>query len=289
MEIKEALNKAVDFFKKHQISQPRLDAEVLLAHLMGMERIQLYVNYDLPLQEDELKGYRQLIVKRVSPLPVAYLTGEKEFMSLALKVNPAVLIPRPETELLVETVINFCQEQGLKEPNIVDIGTGSGAIAVSLAYYLAGARVLGIDISRKALAVARENICSYQLEERVKVIQGDLLGPLLKLQKNNVDVIVANPPYIRATAMASLPPDVKKEPKEALWGGDDGLFFYKKLEQQVAQVLKPTGLLALEIGDDQAESVRCLFNQQLGPARLLKDYAGKNRIILFERKQQVVS
>lgn len=289
MEIKEALNKAVDFFKKHQISQPRLDAEVLLAHLMGMERIQLYVNYDLPLQEDELKGYRQLIVKRVSPLPVAYLTGEKEFMSLALKVNPAVLIPRPETELLVEEVINFCQEQGLKEPNIVDIGTGSGAIAVSLAYYLAGARVLGIDISRKALAVARENICSYQLEERVKVIQGDLLEPLLKLQKNNVDVIVANPPYIRATAMISLPPDVKKEPKEALWGGDDGLFFYKKLGQQVAQVLKPTGLLALEIGDDQAESVRCLFNQQLGPARLLKDYAGKNRIILFERKQQVVS
>ena len=285
MEIKESLNRAVDFFKRHNIAEPRLDAEVLLAHLLGLERIELYVNYDLPLKEAEIKAYRELLLKRVKAVPVAYLTGEKEFMSLALQVNRAVLIPRPETELLVETVINFCREEGINEPNIVDIGTGSGAIAVSLAHYIPGARVLGIDISGEALAVARLNIRSYRLSDRVKVIQGDLLKPLIKLQKNNVDVIVSNPPYISAKGMDSLPADVQKEPREALLGGEDGLFFYKQLVKQVGQVLQPDGLLALEIGSDQAAAVRLLFNHRRNKIRVLKDYAGQDRIVLVERKQ----
>ena len=204
MNVKELLATTTDYFKKYGLKEPRLDAEVLLAHVLKKERIQLYVDFDQPLKADELNEYRQLVYKRARQYPVAYLLGKKEFMSLDFTVNEDVLIPRPETEELVEKLIEYCQSRNLTAPNIADIGTGSGAIAVSLAYYIKEARVLAIDISPGALKVARENISKYGLEERVKALEGDLLIPLLWMNKDNVDIVVSNPPYIDHEGMAEL-------------------------------------------------------------------------------------
>lgn len=284
MNVKEVLTATVDFFQKHNIPEPRLDAEVLLAELLGMERIQLYVNFDLPLKEQEIESFRKIVRQRARRVPVAYLTGHKEFMSLDFKVNQNVLIPRPETELLVEEVINNCRRINLVEPNIVDLGTGSGAIAVSLAHYLPEARVLGIDISEEALQVARVNIRNHGLTDRVKVIRGDLLEPLLRMRKHNVDIVVSNPPYISKEGMEQLPPEVKQEPGEALYGGPEGLDFFQRIIPQAGKVLKPGGLLALEIGFDQAEAVKGMLDTTWQDIKVKKDYTGHDRIVLARRK-----
>jgi len=277
--IKEILSTTSAYFNKYQLTEPRLEAEVLLAHVLKKERIRLYVDYDLPLSERELEEYRQLVFRRARRVPLAWLTGEKEFMSLAFDVNEDVLIPRPETEELVENIINYCKARDLTEPNIVDVGTGSGAIAVSLAYYISGARVLGIDISRAALKVAEGNIKKYNLEERVKVLEGDLLLPLIRRKKRNVDIVVSNPPYIDKREMKDLPLEVKKEPEIALYGGADGLDYYRKLIPQSKDVLKEDGFLALEIAWNQATLVKGLFDSSWNNIDIKKDYSGRERMV----------
>ncbi|MFW6256557.1 MAG: peptide chain release factor N(5)-glutamine methyltransferase [Bacillota bacterium] len=278
MNIKQVLKRSEEYLNKHSVPQPRLDAEVLLADLLDMERIKLYVNYDYPLKPEELDKYRERISMRGKRIPVAYITGFKEFMSLELKVNQEVLLPRPETELLVEEIIDYCKENNLEQPNIVDVGTGSGAIMVSLGYYLEGARVLGIDISKAAVQTARENIEQYDLGERLKVIQGDLLEPLLKMGKDNVDIVVSNPPYISKEEMEELQPEVKAEPRLALEGGTGGLEIYRQLIPQSRKVLQDEGLLILEFGQNQAQSLENMFSgwEQV---KVKKDYAGHKRII----------
>ncbi|MFW5980422.1 MAG: peptide chain release factor N(5)-glutamine methyltransferase [Halanaerobiaceae bacterium] len=281
MNIKTVLKRSEAFLKKNNISNPRLDAEVLLSDLLDMERIKLYVNYDYPLTEKELNEYRKRIVKRGDHIPVAYITGHKEFMSLDIAVNKKVLLPRPETELLVEKIIDWCKEKELESPNIVDVGTGSGAILVSLGYYIKKAKILGIDISQEALEIARKNIKKHEMQERLKVIQGDLLRPLLKMNKTNVDVVVSNPPYIKKEKMETLPPEVKKEPDLALNGGKDGVEIYKKLIPQAFQVLKENGFLILEIGEDQGEMLKNLLQKnKWHQIEIKKDYADKERIVM---------
>ncbi|MFW5981936.1 MAG: peptide chain release factor N(5)-glutamine methyltransferase, partial [Halanaerobiaceae bacterium] len=277
MNIKEILTSTVEYFKKHQLSNPRLEAEILLSHVLGLERIQLYVNFDKPLEKNELDSYRDLIYKRAKRIPTAYLLEEKEFMSLELYLNNNVLIPRPETEELVERLIDYSMEKGLENPNIVDVGTGSGAIAVSLGHYIVDARILAIDISADALTVARRNIDKFQLNERVKTARGDLLKPLINLGKNNVDIVVSNPPYIDKEGMASLSLEVKKEPVLALSGGNDGLDIYRKLIPQAKKVLKTGGLLALEIGYNQGETIKTLFDSDWQNVRVEKDLSGHDR------------
>lgn len=279
MNIKEILTATIDFFKKHNIPNPRLDAEVLLAHLLDIERIQLYIKYDLPLESKEIAVYRELVRKRVERVPVVYLTGEKEFMSLPLVVNKNVLIPRPETEILVEYIIDYCQDREIEGPNIVDVGTGSGAIAVSLAHYLPAARVLGIDLSTKALQVARLNIDKLGYNGRVKVIKGDLLKPLLKMKKDNVDIVVSNPPYIPRNELESLSPEVRQEPWMALDGGEDGLACYRQLIKQAKVVLVRGGVIVLEIAYNQGKSVVDLFDDNWKDVKIEKDYAGSERLI----------
>ena len=279
MNIKKTLDTTVEYFEKHQLSNSRLNAEILLSYVLGIDRIQLYVNFDKPLRKDELDKYRDLIYKRAQNVPVAYLLANKEFMSLDFFVNESVLIPRPETEELLENLIEYCKKNELKNPNIVDLGTGSGAIAVSLGHYLAEAKILAIDISAKALEVAEKNIKKHQLSERVKLAQGDLLSPLIKLGKNNVDIIVSNPPYIDQEGMSTLSLEVKKEPRLALSGGDDGLDYYRLIIPQSKKVLKEQGLLALEIGYNQAEAVRGLFDSDWQDLMIKKDYSGHQRMV----------
>jgi release factor glutamine methyltransferase len=281
LNIKEVLANTEDFFKKNNIDNPRLDAEVLLAELLDMERIKLYVNFDYPLKEDEIAKYREMIKLRAKRIPVAYITGHKEFMSLDFYVNQNVLLPRPETEILVEYLIDYFNEKDMERINAVEVGTGSGAIIVSLGHYLKDARILGIEIDKKAIEVTRKNIERYSLDDRLKVSQGNLLEPLIKRGIKNLNLVVSNPPYISEKEMETLPPEVKQEPKKALYGGKDGLKFYKELIPQAYEVLTENGMIALEIGYTQAEEVeKILRDNDFIKVDVRKDYADKDRFVL---------
>lgn len=281
MNIKEVLVNTEEYFQKNGIESARLDAEVLLAELLDMERIKLYVNFDYPLTDQEISQYREMIKKRARHIPVAYIIGHKEFMSLNFYVNKKVLLPRPETEILVEYLIDYFQEKDMETVNIVEIGTGSGAIMVSLGYYLDSARILGIEIDEGALEVTRKNIQKFSLTDRLKVTKGDLLKPLIKRGISNVDLVVSNPPYISEEEMDKLPPEVKKEPEKALYGGREGLDIYKDLIPQARGVLKNSGMLALEIGYQQAEAVKNILEENnFKDIDVRKDYADKDRFII---------
>lgn len=288
MNIKSLLNKTTEFFKEKNIPNPRLDAEVLLADLLDMERIKLYVNFDYPLTKEELAEYRERVVRRAKREAVSYIIGYKEFMSLEFEVEEGVLIPRPETELLVENILDHCEKEELESPNIVEVGPGSGAIMVSLGHYLSEAKILGIDISEKAVKVTRKNIKKHELGDRLKVNKGDLLQPLLKRNTQNVDIVVSNPPYINDQDMKNLQPEVKKEPELALAGGEDGLDVYKKLIPQASSVLKADGLLALEIGHDQGSRLEKFIKQtgEYQDIEIKEDYNGKDRMIFARKKEK---
>lgn len=287
MNIKELLNRSDQFLAAHGIESSRLDAEVLMADLLGMERINLYVKYDYPLKSREVDRYREMIKKRAQRIPVAYIIGKKEFMSLEFKVEPGVLIPRPDTENLVETVIDYCRKQKLQSPQIIDLCTGSGAIAVSLAYYLKEAKVVGTDISAKALKIASHNVEKHDLKDRMSILKSDLLEEFIKREIKGIDILVSNPPYIAQSEMETLAPEVKKEPKKALVAGEDGLDFYRRLIPEAEKVLKAGAKLFLEIGYQQAEAVKKLFGPNWSEIEVKKDYSENDRIIsaLFKNDQ----
>lgn len=281
MNIKEVLVNTEEYFKKNDIESPRLDAEVLLAELLDMERIKLYVNFDYPLKDEEIAEYREMIKKRAKNIPVAYIIGHKEFMSLDFYVDENVLLPRPETEILVEYLIDYFKEKEMESINIVEVGTGSGAIMVSLGHYLKNSRILGVEIEEGALKVTRKNIERFSLNERLKVTRGDLLKPLIKKDIKNVDLVVSNPPYISEKEMKKLPPEVKKEPKKALYGGLEGLEIYKKLIPQSIKVLRDEGIIALEIGYNQAKAVKKILKENnFTDIEIRQDYADRDRFIL---------
>ncbi len=284
MNIKQVLANTEEFFENHNIDKPRLDAEVLLADLLQMERINLYVNFEYPLTDKEIASFRKRVIKRAKKHPVAYITGSKEFMSLDFDIDKNVLVPRPETESLVEEVLSYCQKEDINDPNIVDVGTGSGVIMVSLGHYLPQARIIGIDITGAILNVARDNIKKHNLEDRLKAIKGDLLNPLIKRAKNNVDIVVANPPYISSEEMGNLSEEVKKEPAVALAGGKNGLEIYKKLIPQSKKVLVPGGLLALEIGYNQADDISKIL-ADWSNIIIKKDYADHDRIVMAQKPE----
>ncbi|PXV70071.1 peptide chain release factor N(5)-glutamine methyltransferase [Halanaerobium congolense] len=284
MNIKELLNRSDQFLAARGIESSRLDAEVLMADLLDMERINLYVKYDYPLKNVEIDNYRERIKKRAQRIPVAYITEKKEFMSLEFKVKEGVLIPRPDTENLVEAVIEYCRKEELQSPQIIDVGTGSGAIAVSLAHYLEDAKVVGVDLSTEALKVARQNMDEHELSERMSILKSDLLKEFIKREITGIDIIVSNPPYISKSEMEKLPPEVKKEPKTALAAGEDGLAYYKKLIPQAEKVLKNGGKLFLEIGYQQAEAVKALFGSSWVEVEVKKDYSENDRIAAAQFK-----
>ena len=216
------LRLAADYLSRCGSPSARLDAELLLGHVLGMDRVSLYVNHDRPLEPGEVEAYRRVLRERCRGTPVAYITGKKEFMRVTLKVTPAVLIPRPETELLVEAAVQ--RLRAASGPLLVtDVGTGSGAIAIGLALSLPAARVLATDISPAALAVARENVTAHGLDGRIELLEGDLLAPVSDAVRAGrigpLDAVVSNPPYIPARDWESLPRSVRDyEPRLALDG-----------------------------------------------------------------------
>ena len=250
------LSWTTDYLKRHGAESPRLDAEVMLAHVLGYERVQLYTHYEDVVGEGPRKRYRELVKRRAEGAPVAYLVERKEFYSLRFDVTPAVLIPRPETEYVV---LGFLEAaKGLEAPTAVDVGTGSGCLAVSCTKHHPSARFVAIDVSPEALDVARRNAERHGVADRIEFLEGDLLAPVAG--RPAFDLIVSNPPYIPTGDIEGLEPGVRDfEPRLALDGGADGLDCYRRLVEQAIPLLKPGGRLILEIGEAQDEDVRGLL------------------------------
>jgi release factor glutamine methyltransferase len=281
--IKALLDWTAGFLAKKGFPCARLEAQILLAHVLDCRKIDLLVRYAETPADAERARFREFIQRRVDGWPVAYLVGEKEFFSLSFEVSPAVLIPRPETETLVLEALRLLKP--LKEPTILDLGTGSGCIAVSIAQQQKDARITATDISPDALDLARGNAERNEVAARVDLRQGDLFTAVP--EKSTFDLIVCNPPYVTPAELAALTPDVREhEPRLALDGGPDGLAFYRRIAAGAAPFLKPGGRLLLEIGSTQEASVRGLLEArpelELGPT--LKDAAGLPRV-MSARKQ----
>ena len=265
------------YFGSHGAETPRLDAEVLLSHLLGEKRIYLYVHFDQPLTADELAKYKEMVKRRSAGEPVAYICGEKEFMGLAFKVTPSVLVPQPDTETLVEATIE--RLRGKNSPRIADICTGSGAIALALAHYLPETSVAATDISADAVSIAKENAKALELSERVQFFEGDLLAPLAG---ETFDAIVSNPPYIPGAEIDGLPREVRAEPRRALDGGADGLDFYRRLVGESAALLNDDGFLAVECGDTQAGAIAEMASAGgFGKTEIVRDLADKERVVVL--------
>jgi len=269
------------YFGEKGVENPRLDAEVLLSHVLQKDRLYLYVHFDQPLEERELATFREAVKKRASRLPVAYITGSKEFMGLDFQVTPAVLIPRPDTEILVETALNLLA--AVERPEILDIGTGSGAICISMLVNLPEAKGTTIDISSKAIAVARGNADKHQVAERLSFCQGDLFGPV---SGRKFHAILSNPPYIPAADIAGLTPEVQQEPSLALDGGKDGLDFYRRIIEEGRNYLATGGFIAMEVGIDQAQVVAAIAEATdfFKVSGIVKDYGGIERVVVLTEK-----
>ncbi len=273
------------YFAKAGLDSARLDAEVLLSHVLKKERIFLYVHFDQPLEPHELATYKECIKRRVKHEPVAYITGHREFMGLEFKVSKDTLIPRPDTEILVEAVLQRLKPTG-EGCCIADIGTGTGAICLSLLNYLPQLKGYAVDISAEALKIALENAENLGLKDRAVLLQGDLLEPLKqKLPAGEgLSAIVSNPPYIPKADIQGLDADVRAyEPIGALDGGVDGLDFYRRLMQESAELLENEGFLALEVGIHQAQQLKALSEAmpQWKNCEIIRDLAGIERVVVL--------
>lgn len=284
--IKTVLQRTTDHFKEYGIETARLDAEVLLADLLDIERIKLYVNFDRPLTEVEINQYRQRVIQRSKRIPVAYIIGYQEFMSLKFKVNEDVLIPRPETEHLVEAVIQRINEvdDRREELTVVDLCTGSGAIIISLAKELADSSLkidyIGTDISQQALAVARDNAELHQVGNKIQFLAGDLLTPIKELDLKP-DIIISNPPYVAETELQKLEPELQYEPEIALQAGEGGIEFYRRIISEAEQLLADKGIIGFEIGNQQSKAVYQLLEENnFTDLTVINDYAEVPRVIL---------
>ncbi|OPX84375.1 MAG: Release factor glutamine methyltransferase [Pelotomaculum sp. PtaB.Bin104] len=275
--IKAALSQARSQLAQSRAATPALDAEVLLSHVTCFDRAGLYREWQRTLTPEQESEFFAVVNERLSGVPVAYLTGHKEFMGLEFAVNPFVLIPRPETELLVEEALRLAPAGAV----IVDVGTGSGAVAVSLAFYRPDVRVYATDQSSGAIDTAQLNAGCHGVGDRITFFRGDLLEPLSGLNlTGRVDLLAANLPYIPTGDLPSLPREVRLfEPESALDGGADGLELYRRLFPDAADMLRPGGILLAEIGCGQSKAVGEILKPPLWNVTILKDLAGRDRLV----------
>ncbi|MCG0275765.1 MAG: peptide chain release factor N(5)-glutamine methyltransferase [Thermosediminibacteraceae bacterium] len=278
MNVSEALRYGKQKLLKAGVESPMLDAQVILAYVLGIGTMDLYLYPERGLKEKEIRIYKALIEKRCSRVPVAYITGKKEFFTLEFRVKEGVLIPRPETEFLVEEVLNRISD--IKAPKIAELCCGSGAVAVSIAFFKKDAVVYASDISETAGEVTLENAIKHGVQDRVHFLQGDLWQPFEEKGLGDFDVVAANPPYIPSNEIEYLPQEVKTEPRIALDGGPDGLKFYRRIIAGAPRFLRAGGSIVLEFGKDQAASIATfLKNAGFKDIKIIKDYAGFDRVI----------
>ncbi|MDT8301888.1 MAG: peptide chain release factor N(5)-glutamine methyltransferase, partial [Sedimentisphaerales bacterium] len=281
--IQKLLNWTTQYLTGKGIESPRLSAELLLSHTVGLTRIELYTQFDRPVPPEQLDKLRDLVKRAGQNEPIAYLVGRTEFYSLQLDVTPDCMVPRPETELLVERAIEFLRERPTSTQYVCDLCTGSGCIAVAIANNFTDSRIIATDICDAALAVAVGNIKKHQLNDRITLLCGDLFDPIISgLDVNEFDLIVSNPPYVSSAEYEKLDKNVKDyEPKKALFAGVHGLDVYSRIIEKAGQFIKPDGALMLEIGYAQGPAVKELLEQagDFSEIKIEKDFHNNDRII----------
>ena len=282
--IAETLKLASKQLREASVANDLLDAQTLLAEALGKDRTYLIVNFNEQLSDELLAGYQRLIARRASGEPLQYITGHQEFFGLEFEVTPAVLIPRPETELIVEEVIRLVDVHKIAKPVIVDVGTGSGCIAIALARELEDAKVTAVDISETALEIARRNAAKHELADRVRFVNSDLLAAFPEIQF--ADFILSNPPYVAVHELPTLQREVRDwEPHTALTDNADGLSFYRRLLNEAPSRLKPSGYLICELGFGQSAAVLAMADSQMwSEVRLLDDLQSIPRTLVLRRR-----
>jgi release factor glutamine methyltransferase len=302
----EVIQKSAEFLAKKGVESPRLQAELLLAHVLKMPRMKLYLHFDRIVSAMELEALRALVKRRGQREPLQHIVGSTSFCGLEIAVNRHALVPRPETEILAELGWLFlssheagagklqpsaspsggmCTEDMKRHTSIaLDFGTGSGCIAIALAAKCPTARIVALEVSVEALAVAQQNAARNGVAQRIQFVQGESFAALPS--DDRFDLIISNPPYIPASEIASLQPEVRDyDPSAALDGGQDGLGFYRMFASSAAKWLRPDGKMMLEFGDGQADAVRRIFETQLWIVEAIKqDYSQRPRILIARRK-----
>jgi len=284
------IGKLLDWTRGHfdakGVEDARLCAELLLAHALGCEKIHLYARFHEEPTAEQRTAFRELVKKAAEHYPIAYLIGQREFYSLDFEVTPAVLIPRPETEQIVELVLDRCKQIDAERIDVLDLGTGSGCLAVTLAKREPRIHVVATDVSAAALAVAQRNADKHGVTERVECVESDIFASLNGKAATGFDFIVSNPPYVSLRERETLPRNVRDyEPESALFAGEDGLDFYRALAPSLADYLRPDGRCYFEIGEDQTGEVTTLLtaDDRLASVAVHHDLAGTPRVLEFER------
>lgn len=272
MTIVEVLKLSAEYLEKHGSDSPRLDAELLLANALKLRRLDLYLTYDRALTEPELAAYRALVAQRGKGAPVAYLVGHKEFMGLEFEVTPAVLIPNPDTEVLVQRAVAIARESDRKL-DVADIGTGSGCIAIAVAHYAANTEVWATDISRDALLVASRNVAKHNLGDRVRLERGDLMEPL----SGEFDLVCANLPYVAVGSR--LPAEVTAQPAQSLYSEQNGAALVKRLLDEAPRKLRKGGRVLAELDPSIVPLVSDAAERNFVGHRLLRDFGGHARVL----------
>jgi len=279
----EAIQRSAEFLTRKGVESPRLQTELLLAHLLRLPRMQLYLNFERPLTTAEQDRLREMIKRRGQREPLQHIVGSTSFCGLEIAVSRVALIPRPETELLAErawTFLNQRSADGEQTPTALDFGTGTGCLAIAVAAKCAASTVYAIDLSPDALGLARQNAARHGVGERVHFFQGDGYAPLPP--RASFDLIVSNPPYIPTAEIATLQPEVREyDPASALDGGPQGLDYYRRLAAESAPFLKPGGRLMVEFGDGQADALREIFKAHNWVVEAVaEDYNHRQRILI---------
>ena len=300
MTVLEAIQKSADFLGKKNVESARLNAELLLAHLLKMPRMKLYLNFERALSAAETDGLRELVKRRGQREPLQHITGSTSFCGLEISVNRHALVPRPETEMLAELGWQFLSTLNSQPSTALDFGTGTGCIAIALAAKCPNAKISALDLSADALALAQQNALQNKVAERIEFFCGDgfaalpVVGQASRLSSQNsdttggtpvplrFDLIISNPPYIASAEIETLQPEVKDfDPRTALDGGADGLDFYRRLATEAKNFLKPEGKIMVEFGDGQADAIKNLFESEKWIVEAVQaDYSHRARIII---------
>ena len=283
MTVLEVIKKSSDFLSKKSVDSPRLQTELLLAHLLKLPRMKLYLNFERILSPTELDALRALVMRRAQREPIQHIIGSTSFCGLEMLVNKHVLVPRPETELLAELGWQFLSTINHQPSTCLDFGTGSGCIAIAIAVKCPMARIVAVDVSADAIAVAKQNAATVGMNDRIEFRCGDGFATLNG--NDRFDLIVSNPPYIASEEITTLEPEVRNfDPRNALDGGTDGLDFYRRLAAEAGTFLKPGGKIIIEFGDDQAKEISDIFAAERWTVESIhQDYTKRERMLTATR------